>query len=519
MNVIYKNPFKQDFRIHSHDLDRGEPVDLVYCATCNEISPALVNEEAKHKFSCPLCQKRIIRKHTRDMYVTKVYGKIFHYEEKVVYSCGFYHHLLKYCHKTQKMRKISVLYQYNISHNKKTGYTYLLKKSQNPKYNKLANLSLGSLPLQWKLIGEHLTYIEQDPVFKEFAKQLLPNWFTIPEPLRVNELAFYVRYPQLGLLPYEATSSMLFRVALRKAKRKREELSHLPFKEKVMINWLLDAPITKRERKYVYQHPYLLILQRLLVKLFTNSDIRYDVLTTLDEIIPLKQGVLDAFAENMFSRDYGTEFLELKAYFSSEKQFAKRFIELFKQVRPNPNPYYASASLSEEVSITVKDIIRMKQNILAIQPDFVMPKIYNIKDLHDSLSIVTHQLKQRYQEISYTMSEKKRMESSDIGMSDFLLAKSNHELMEVGRQLNICVGSYAQEALEKNLYIVLIRSKQGREITHCLEITHQREWSLAQAKGKYNEIPSVEVQQDIQEYCSRKGIRIKTSDIHIDLAS
>jgi hypothetical protein len=96
--IIYKNPFKQDFRIHSHHLEEGEPIDLVHCGTCNEISPAIVNEEAKHKFSCPLCQKRIIRKHTKNMYVTKVYGKIFHYEYKIVYSCGFYHHLLKYCH-------------------------------------------------------------------------------------------------------------------------------------------------------------------------------------------------------------------------------------------------------------------------------------------------------------------------------------------------------------------------------------------------------------------------------------
>lgn len=512
--IIYKNPFKQDFRIHSHHLEEGEPIDLVHCATCNEISPAIVNEEAKHKFSCPLCQKRIIRKQTKNIYVTKVYGKIFHYENKIVYSCGFYHHLLRYCHKARKMQKLSILYQYNISHNKKTGYTYLLKKSKNPKYNKLANLSLGSLPVRWKLIGEHLDYIEQDPVFEEFAKQLLPDWFTIPGSVKVNELALYLRYPQLGLLPYEAVSSILFRVAFRKEKRKREELSRLPFKEKVLINWLLDASITKRERKYVYQYPHLLSLQHLLVKLFTNSDIRYDVLTTLNEISPAKRDIFWAFAEGIFSEDYGIEFLTLKAHFLSEKQFAKRFVELFKQGTPH---YYVS--LSEEVSGTVKDIIRMKKNILDIQPDFVMPKIYDINKLHDSLTTLLHRLKQRYQEITYTLSEKKRMEASDIGMSDFLLAKSNHELMEVGRQLNICVGSYAQEALKKGLYIVLIRSKQGRKITHCLEIIHRGEWSLVQAKGKYNGLPSMEVQRDIQHYCARKGIVIKTSDIQIELVS
>ncbi|MGN7241058.1 PcfJ domain-containing protein [Priestia megaterium] len=512
--IVYENPFKKDFRIHSHDIDDNEPVDLVHCANCNQILPASVNEEATHKFSCPLCQKRIIRRfRDRKMYVTKVYGKIFHYDDKVVYSCGFYHHILKYCYKSKVMKKLSILYQYNISHNTKTGYTYLLKKGKNPKYNKFANLSLGCLPLQWSLIREHLAYMEEDPLFKEFAKQLLPEWFDIPESFCVNDLAVYLRYPQLGLLPYEVTSSLSFRDELRKAKKKRKELPNLPFKRKAIINWFFDIPVTKREQKYICEHPHLFLLEGLLTKLFRNGDIRYDVLIELNEIKQLKDPYqLYFLMQGMFEANYGKAFLSLRSHFTSEKQFAHHFVRFLYEMQ------FKDDYLSEGVLRVVEDIMRMSDQLKGLHPDFAMPRVYDIQELHDTLMVPFLQVERPYQEILYTKDEKNKMES-DMLMSDFLLAKSNHELIKAGSLLNICVGSYAEAALQKKLYIVLIRSKESGRITHCLEIIHKRGWALVQAKGKYNQIPVAAMQEDIQRYCEQKGITIQTGDIQIELVS
>lgn len=512
--IVYENPFKKDFRIHSHDIDENEPVDLVHCTNCNRILPAAVNEEATHKFSCPLCQKRIIRRfRDRKMYVTKVYGKIFHYDDKVVYSCGFYHHILKYCYKSKVMKKLSILYQYNISHNTKTGYTYLLKKGKNPKYNKFANISLGCLPLKWSLIREHLFYMKEDPLFKEFAKQLLPEWFHIPESFCVNDLAVYLRYPHLGLLPYEVTSSLSFRDELRKAKKKRKELPNLPFKRKELINWLFDIPIPKREQKYICEHPHLFLLDGLLTKLFRNGDIRYKVLVKLNEIKRLEDPwELYYLTEGMFETNYAKSFLSLRSHFTSEKQFAHHFVNLFHGTQLTD--YF----LSERLLGIVKDIMRMWHQLEELHSDFIMPKVYDIQELHDTLMIPFLQVEKPYQEILYTKDEKNKMES-DMPMSDFLLAKSNHELIEAGSLLNICVGSYAEAALQKKLYIVLIRSKESGRITHCLEVIYKRGWALVQAKGKYNQIPEADMQEDIQRYCEQKGITIQTGDIQIELVS
>ncbi|MGW9103300.1 PcfJ domain-containing protein [Priestia megaterium] len=216
--------------------------------------------------------------------------------------------------------------------------------------------------------------------------------------------------------------------------------------------------------------------------------------------------------EGIFEANYAKDFLSLRSHFISEKQFAHHFVNVFHGIQLTD--YF----LSERLLGLVKDIMRMRHQLEELHSDFIMPKVYDIQELHDTLMVPFLQVEKPYQEILYTKDEKNKMES-DMPMSDFLLAKSNHELIEAGSLLNICVGSYAEAALQKKLYIVLIRSKESGRITHCLEIIHKRGWALVQAKGKYNQIPVAAIQEDIQRYCEQKGITIQTGDIQIELVS
>jgi hypothetical protein len=237
------------------------------------------------------------------------------------------------------------------------------------------------------------------------------------------------------------------------------------------------------------------------------------VLVKLNEVQQLKDPYqLYFLMQGMFEANYGKAFLSLRSHFTSEKQFAHHFVNFFYEMQ------FKDDYLSEGVLRVVEDIMRMWYQLEDLHSDFIMPKVYDIQELHDTLMIPFLQVEKPYQEILYTKDEKNKMES-DMPMSDFLLAKSNHELIEAGSLLNICVGSYAEAALQKKLYIVLIRSKESGRITHCLEIIHKRGWALVQAKGKYNQIPVVDMQEDIQRYCEQKGIVIKTGDIQIELVS
>ncbi|MGR6012314.1 hypothetical protein ACT7CV_15340 [Bacillus paranthracis] len=321
-NIIHANPFKSSFRWKTTDIENCEWKMMVFCSGCNEISEAVEVQSGRHRYSCPLCKKRIIKLHKSDTYITKVYSKVFDYEEKVVFSCAFHHHILKFNFNKRKMRKMSVLYRYNVTHNKITKQTYLVRKASNPKNNKIANITYGCIPKKWALIWSHLEYIEQDSVWKEFRESLLPSWFDLDKVSGIRQFPFYLRYPQLGMLPLELTLNIKFRQELKKARGKREELLTIPTKQIAVLEWLTDKRITKIERKILLENPNLIFMYRMAAVLFENVDVRHYFLADL-----LKRKYLsdsgdaeyfsEAIIDDLFKKRY------VSAFFKCQKAFCK----------------------------------------------------------------------------------------------------------------------------------------------------------------------------------------------------
>ncbi|EOP78923.1 hypothetical protein IGM_06530 [Bacillus cereus HuB4-4] len=515
-NIIHANPFKSSFRWKTFDIENCEGKMMVFCSACNKISEAVEVQSGRHRYSCPLCKKRIIKLHKSDTYITKVYSKVFDYEEKMVFSCAFHHHILKFSFNKRKMRKMSILYRYNVTHNKITKQTYLVRKASNPKNNKIANITYGCIPRKWGLIWSHLEYIEQDSVWKEFRESLLPSWFDLDKVSGIRQFPFYLRYPQLGMLPLELTLNINFRQELKKARGKREELLTIPTKQIEVLEWLTDKRITKKERKILLENPNLIFMYRMAAVLFENVDIRHYFLADL-----LKRKYLsdsgdaeyfsEAIIDDLFKKRYVSAFLSVKKHFANEKKYAKDLLQL---IKVDGNDPYGMV----DIFSYVRDIEKMKKELCKEIPGYQLPPFQTLKSFHDILAMDYKKIQNKCIEIEYTEDEKEKLQY-DTTSHHFKLAKSNHELVDVGSKLGICVGSYSSYAIKKELFIVLMEDKETNTVTHCLEVDNGKKLKLVQAKGKYNGLPSEEISNIIMKYSQEKGIVIDTYDITSTVAA
>ncbi|QWI47366.1 PcfJ domain-containing protein [Bacillus mycoides] len=515
-NIIHANPFKSSFRWKTFDIENCEGKMIVFCSDCNKISDAVEVQSGRHRYFCPICKKRIIKLHKSGTYITKVYSKVFDYEDKMVFSCAFHHHILKFSFNKLKMRKMSILYRYNVTHNKITKQTYLVRKASNPQNNKIANITYGCIPRKWGLIWSHLEYIEQDSVWKEFRESLLPSWFDLDKVSGIRQFPFYLRYPQLGMLPLELTLNIKFRQELKKARGKREELLTIPTKQIEVLEWLTDKRITKKERKILLENPNLIFMYRMAAVLFENVDIRHYFLADL-----LKRKYLsdsgdaeyfsEAIIDDLFKKRYVSAFLSVKKHFANEKKYAKDLLQLIKVDRNDP---YGMI----DIFSYVRDIEKMEKELCKEIPGYQLPSFQTLKSFHDTLAKDYKKIQNKCIEIEYTEVEKEKLQY-DTTTYHFKLAKSNHELVDVGSKLGICVGSYSSYAIKKGLFIVLMEDKETNTVTHCLEVDNGKKLKLVQAKGKYNGLPSEEISNMIMKYSQEKGIVIDTYDITSTVAA
>ncbi|QWI46902.1 hypothetical protein EXW55_28940 (plasmid) [Bacillus mycoides] len=509
--IICKNPFKESFYMESYDVfsEETEKVSLVYCKECKQFSPAYIRIfREKHKYYCSICKRRTTRKYERAMYISPIYTKVFDDAHKITYSCAFYHHILKFDFGKMKMRKISAIYRYNITHNKQTKQTYLIRKSQNPKKNRIANITFGACSFTWKFVSEHVQYIERTEAYQDFLQAILPTWLSEHQKLRVMQFPILLRYPQLMLLPLKFTEYSTFRFQVRDNKYKRERLAQLPYKQSALVEWLFDKKVSKKERNLLFENPRVWLLYKHIVHLIENVDVKQYMLENLariSEVIHSHNLPIEDLIGQLHP-NYLQEFERMKQHFKSEKRFAKAIIQ---QVKRNDE---------DCVFEYMRDIVRMMEILQEEMPTYEVPKLYDLETLHDVLASDLNKVEYECEEIQYEKEERIKLET-ETSEYRFLLAMSNHHLIEVGTKLNICVGSYAPEAIAKDLYIVLLEDRATGEVTHCLEFHCKRKkWSLVQAKGKYNTYPSEDISHLLIEYCMERNIRIATHDIDFESA-
>ena len=119
---------------------------------------------------------------------------------------------------------------------------------------------------------------------------------------------------------------------------------------------------------------------------------------------------------------------------------------------------------------------------LDVQEELDRKEVKNLSGLHDALVHIHRQYEDATYGLSISYTEKERqLEWEEDGYS-FKLAESKRELNDIGKKMNICVGSYGSEAFAKELTILTVQSAAGYDV--CVEI---RKKKIVQVKKRFNE--------------------------------
>jgi hypothetical protein len=166
-----------------------------------------------------------------------------------------------------------------------------------------------------------------------------------------------------------------------------------------------------------------------------------------------------------------------------------------------------STSLStREVLSFINDTFNMVNIIKDNEPGFIVPKIKNIRVLHDLLSMKMHRSKERNIIYGYSETEKNlEMINEEFSVH---LVKDSYELYDIGSSMNHCVYSYKDAVKYKRCLILLFKGENLERV--CIEL---RGKSIYQAKCSYNRHPGKKETLLLKEWARKKGLVIDTYDL------
>jgi hypothetical protein len=104
----------------------------------------------------------------------------------------------------------------------------------------------------------------------------------------------------------------------------------------------------------------------------------------------------------------------------------------------------------------------------------------SLAEIHDDLSMISTKIRYANKEIPYQKSDREL--EGDVDDYTFKLAVDTNELVAIGQEMKICVGSYRETALSRRSIIVSMISHN--KYVGCIEIDSSK--NLRQLKGKRN---------------------------------
>lgn len=142
----------------------------------------------------------------------------------------------------------------------------------------------------------------------------------------------------------------------------------------------------------------------------------------------------------------------------------------------------------------IRDTFMQLNSICKYKQEYKVNWRLSIDELHDKVSSDYKLITNENRSINYDHLEDKEKQFEYIYNNEtynlhFALAKETHELIKVGNDMDICVGSYDTQALEHNCYIVIARDIDTNKPIICIELKKDDndKFKLNQAKLKYNQ--------------------------------
>lgn len=159
----------------------------------------------------------------------------------------------------------------------------------------------------------------------------------------------------------------------------------------------------------------------------------------------------------------------------------------------------------------IRDLYIQYVAIKEQKPDYQIKYDNDIRELHDNIARDYNRLQQENRDIPYRENEFTRYQK-EIDGYQFTLAKDTYQLVDVGNQMNICVGGYRDQVLSRTSTIVLVQNKE-KKLQLCIEIQpinkSTKQMKLIQAKLHRNNLPLKEEAILVKNWCEMCGVESK----------
>lgn len=185
-----------------------------------------------------------------------------------------------------------------------------------------------------------------------------------------------------------------------------------------------------------------------------------------------------------------------------------------RKLTPQPDPddeYHRNNYIywSDSRMALIRDAAQAFHSIRRIDPDYRPSFEGSLQAIHDRIALDYDKLKHPKKVFSYPKKVIDWTEEEEDYV--FELPESNHDMIRMGREMHICVGSYANQVLRKRTWVVRMRKKDSEQTDVCIEINPSGR--IVQAKGYYNQKPREPLRDRILEWAKKKNLIASTYDL------
>jgi hypothetical protein len=400
--------------------------------------------------------------------------------------------------------------RYRLTVNIETGMAYLFTPD---KKLKIRNITYGfmSMSIRKQLFTfSHNTSEIHEKVIKKFIDLLLEarniqykSYHEITHSYNKEKANFnliwnvlpYIRFPQLQNIPAYNWSMI--------PKRLRKKLNNTSQSAVDVYQALIGIGSKKiRELDEEYECMSLLVFWSLFIKKQDNFIKLVHAFSNTDEYIDPNN-----IFENTFYGQVGIDAMKFVYHLHrDENTFVRSLLKLEDSARIH---------CVFELLHYIKDIKNMYDALHARIDNYEIKYKNDLEEYHQKLSRDYARIKDEETDIIYSKNELSLYENK-INEYRFELAKTNHELVDVGSKMSICVGSYAERAIERKTTIVFMKKD---EVEICIELNKiNKKMQIIQAKAKSNGKPNTEQAIIIKKWCKEAGILTKSChDLNVSL--
>lgn len=169
----------------------------------------------------------------------------------------------------------------------------------------------------------------------------------------------------------------------------------------------------------------------------------------------------------------------------------------------------------DPTAYTLTDLLESYRSIQKAIADGYEVEEYQIRtdksfeNVHDELASIYRKIRTKNRIIHHE--EDVCNMQDEIGSFRFEFAPDTHALIDIGAQMNICVGGYDDRAINKNVNIVHV-FEDGNPYACCIELSGDYK-SIRQAKIDRNHLPEDKLLLAIVEWVKKNNLIIQTNDL------